>query len=524
MALSPIAIDPSVEAEFDDADALLAAVGNDGKLFVWSLVSMDGTLEPAQALAVDEGAPTTRPELSDRIAWRPCAPESGSAGLVLASVLADGVSLTLWAVRLGETGGAQEPAALALEVGSSPLSDGAVRDIAFTPDGAALAVALSAEVRIFDLSSLTAAAILNGSAAASAAFAVLHTGGVQAGFPPIESVRPVAPGSFVIGSDGNRVLSLWAQPTSGGACARVDSIELSKSGVTGNGGYSLVSCVPPPPPGKAPDKCAPPLLLLCGNKSVIVVSTALLNGSPRFGGVSAYYSKLPVLSFCATLEAKVGEADGSVELSAFAVQPTAVQRLGFKPETLPPSTAAADVEAPAAQPPTPAVEAAAPAAPTAPAAVQTPADASTSMPTSGPPSAPSPFLEAALRRLASKGSGPPPVPPPTPASGALPAGASAPAPATVASLITSKLQTLAAVAPVPPIAVLSRPKVATPTAQATITTSVSPPVLAPVFPPVLPADTQGSAVTPGLAVTVVAKGLTAASAILASMPAVFFFV
>lgn len=50
MALSPAppeedAAEGEAADEEDEGESLLAAVGNDGRLFVWALSSMDGTLE-----------------------------------------------------------------------------------------------------------------------------------------------------------------------------------------------------------------------------------------------------------------------------------------------------------------------------------------------------------------------------------------------------------------------------------------------------------------------------------------------
>jgi hypothetical protein len=50
LCLSACGADELADGQDDDADAgdaesLLAAVGNDGKLFVWALSSLDGTLE-----------------------------------------------------------------------------------------------------------------------------------------------------------------------------------------------------------------------------------------------------------------------------------------------------------------------------------------------------------------------------------------------------------------------------------------------------------------------------------------------
>lgn len=44
MSLSPTPPEDAATDE-DDGESLLAVVGNDGHLFVWSLASMDGTLE-----------------------------------------------------------------------------------------------------------------------------------------------------------------------------------------------------------------------------------------------------------------------------------------------------------------------------------------------------------------------------------------------------------------------------------------------------------------------------------------------
>jgi hypothetical protein len=54
------------EEEADDSEALLAAVGNDGKLLVWELASSDGTLEYARGAAPGRRARALRPRVPRR--------------------------------------------------------------------------------------------------------------------------------------------------------------------------------------------------------------------------------------------------------------------------------------------------------------------------------------------------------------------------------------------------------------------------------------------------------------------------